>query len=118
MPSQHRASISSVWASGVLRLTSVSSMRRMNCPPVWRASKKLYRAVRAPPMWKWPVGEGAKRTRTGVRSEFNLLMPENHRLHQPNAKQKRPQRASAVAHKGQGQAGDRQKVHVHADIEK
>jgi len=46
-------------ASGVLRFTSVSSMRRMNWPPVCRASRKLYRAVRAPPMWVWPVGEGA-----------------------------------------------------------
>jgi len=35
----------------------------MNVPPVWRAKSQLKSAVRAPPMWRCPVGEGAKRTR-------------------------------------------------------
>ena len=30
-------------------------------PPHWRASAQLNKAVRAPPTWKKPVGEGANR---------------------------------------------------------
>jgi hypothetical protein len=51
-------------ASGVERSRSVSSMRSRNVPPVWRAKSQLNRAVRAPPICRNPVGEGAKR-RTG-----------------------------------------------------
>src|SRR5690606_4405076 len=40
-------------------------MRRTNVPPVLRAHSQLKSAVRTPPMWRYPVGEGAKRTRTG-----------------------------------------------------
>ena len=47
----------------VLRATSVSSRRRTNVPPVWRAKRKLKSAVRAVPMWSGPVGLGAMRTR-------------------------------------------------------
>src|SRR5579884_2262716 len=57
MPSTH-----SVW----LRSRSVSSMRRMNTPWLRRANSQLYSAVRAPPTWKYPVGDGAKRTRTAA----------------------------------------------------
>src|SRR4051794_20684071 len=52
-----------------LRSVSVSSIRRMKTPPSWRANSQLNRAVRPLPTWKYPVGEGAKRTRgalTGV----------------------------------------------------
>ena len=51
-------------ASGVERSTSVSSIRRMKMPPWWRANAQENSAVRAPPMWRKPVGDGAKRVRT------------------------------------------------------
>src|SRR3954452_9042083 len=38
-------------------------MRRIIVPPACRAASQLYSAVRAPPMWRAPVGDGAKRTR-------------------------------------------------------
>src|SRR5512133_537351 len=38
-------------------------MRRMNVPPLRRAHSQLNSAVRAPPMWRYPVGDGANRTR-------------------------------------------------------
>src|SRR5688572_15523624 len=38
-------------------------MRRMNTPPWRRASSQLNSAVRAPPTCRYPVGDGAKRTR-------------------------------------------------------
>src|SRR4051794_23192318 len=38
-------------------------MRRIIVPPTCRAASQLYSAVRAPPMWRAPVGDGAKRTR-------------------------------------------------------
>src|SRR5438067_9700640 len=53
MPSTH---------SSRVRSMSVSSMRRMNVPSVWRANSQLNSAVRAPPTWRKPVGDGAKRT--------------------------------------------------------
>ena len=46
----------------VLRSTSVSSMRRIMVPPLWRAYSQLKMNVRALPMWRKPVGDGAKRT--------------------------------------------------------
>src|SRR5262245_16514613 len=46
------------------RSASVSSMRRTNTPPAPRASRQLKSAVRAPPTCRYPVGDGAKRTRT------------------------------------------------------
>ena len=52
--------------SRVERSTSVSSMRRMNVPPVPRASSQLNSAVRALPTCSWPVGLGAKRTRMTI----------------------------------------------------
>src|SRR5512137_1415163 len=45
----------------VERTWSVSSIRRINFPPLFRASSQLKRAVRAPPMCRKPVGLGAKR---------------------------------------------------------
>src|SRR4051794_33405406 len=45
------------------RSTSVSSMRSTSTPPRRRASSQLNSAVRAPPTWRYPVGDGAKRTR-------------------------------------------------------
>src|SRR5258708_6699602 len=47
---------------------SLSSIRRMCAPPGGRANRKLPSAVRAPPTWRLPVGEGANRTRTDIRS--------------------------------------------------
>jgi len=68
--------------ASVLRAWSVSSMRRMNTPPVWRAYSQLNSAVRALPMWKKPVGLGAKRTRTcdmrRGRSGFLACPPMEH----------------------------------------
>ncbi len=58
--------------SGVERSASVSSMRRMNVPPVPRASSQLKRAVRTFPMCNCPVGLGANLTRmdeSGIMSE-------------------------------------------------
>ena len=46
------------------RAASVSSMRTTKAPPAWRATRKLYSAVRAEPMCSVPVGLGAKRTLT------------------------------------------------------
>src|SRR3989338_7402981 len=50
--------------SGFERALSVSSMRKMNCPPWALAYIQLKSAVRPPPMCRYPVGDGAKRTRT------------------------------------------------------
>ena len=47
----------------VERSTSVSSMRRMNLPPVARANAQGYKAERMLPRWMKPVGDGAKRVR-------------------------------------------------------
>ena len=68
-PSRCRATraprrIASVIAS-FERARSVSSMRSTKVPPLWRASSQLKSAVRAPPTCRNPVGDGAKRTRTG-----------------------------------------------------
>ena len=60
------------------RATSVSSIRNTNaafdlgwssCP--FLATNQLYKAVRAPPTCKLPVGEGANRIRGGAVSGFN-----------------------------------------------
>src|SRR5947209_9635112 len=58
--------------SSRVRSMSVSSMRRMKVPPLWRAKSQLNRAVRAPPTCRKPVGEGAKRTR-GDDTEARLV---------------------------------------------
>ena len=50
---------------------SVSSMRKTNVPPVWRAYAQLNRAVRTIPTWGLPVGEGQKRTRTLLSDTIN-----------------------------------------------
>ena len=61
MPIQASESMMPCVHSGRLRASSVSSMRSTNVPPVWRASAQLNSAVRAPPTWKKPVGDGANR---------------------------------------------------------
>src|SRR3954453_22566177 len=63
IPSQSSASRICSTFSGVERSRSVSSMRSTISPPCPRASSQLKRAVRAPPMCRAPVGDGAKRTR-------------------------------------------------------
>ena len=55
--------------ASVERAWSVSSRRKMNVPPVWRAKRKLKRAVRAVPRWRGPVGLGAIRTRMSVMAQ-------------------------------------------------
>src|SRR5438270_9271633 len=63
-PSQSSPSMIAETASGVDLTRSVSSMRSRNLPPWCRANSQLKSAVRAPPMCRNPVGEGAKRTTT------------------------------------------------------
>ncbi len=53
-------------AASVERSRSVSSMRSSIVPPILRAKTQLNRAVRAPPICRKPVGEGAKRVTTGL----------------------------------------------------
>jgi ribosomal protein L32E len=45
-------------------------MRRRKTPAFLRAKSQLKRAVRAPPTWRYPVGLGAKRTRTVMEEGF------------------------------------------------
>src|SRR5215472_6991767 len=52
-------------AAAVERSRSVSSIRSSILPPWRRANSQLNKAVRPPPMWRKPVGEGAKRVTTG-----------------------------------------------------
>src|SRR5262249_19031499 len=59
-------------APGTLRSMSVSSTRSTNRPPVWRAKSRLKSAVRAPPMWRGPVGGGAKRVLVRALMEAGL----------------------------------------------
>jgi hypothetical protein len=49
--------------SSVERCKSVSSTRSRNFPPSLRANSQLNSAERAAPMCRYPVGDGAKRTR-------------------------------------------------------
>jgi len=43
-------------------------------PPVCRAKSQLKSAVRAPPTWRYPVGDGAKRTRGAAALEEAAVM--------------------------------------------
>src|SRR5260221_5106682 len=52
--------------------TTLFRSRSTIAPPSWRASSQLNNAVRAPPMWSAPVGDGAKRTLI-VRSPYDLM---------------------------------------------
>src|SRR5881296_1521319 len=61
--------------SSVDRELSVSSIRRTKAPRWWRAKSQLKSAVRAPPTCRWPVGLGAKRTRTGAATSVLLEEP-------------------------------------------
>ena len=63
-PSQCRSRTMLSSCSRRERLRSVSSMRNTIVPPRCRANRKLYRAVRALPTWRVPVGLGANLTRT------------------------------------------------------
>src|SRR2546423_1489464 len=80
-PSQRRSSSTIVSDSAVDRAWSVSSTRMMNVPPWCFANSQLKIAVRAPPTWRCPVGDGAKRTRTVIGLEFigsSLARSEEH----------------------------------------
>ena len=61
-------------AAWVERALSVSSIRSRNLPPWWRAKSQLNSAVRAPPICRKPVGEGAKRVTTGFDCELSLAL--------------------------------------------
>src|ERR1051325_11140464 len=52
--------------SSVDRCRSVSSMRSRNSPRVLGAKSQKKGAERAARMWRYPVGDGAKRTRTDI----------------------------------------------------
>src|SRR6185295_686391 len=65
-PSHVRPSKIARVLSSVLRARSVSSIRSRNWPPNLRAYSQLKSAVRAPPTWRYPVGDGAKRRRGAV----------------------------------------------------
>src|SRR5258705_12616401 len=64
MPSQVRPSRIASIAVLVERSRSVSSIRSNILPPRLRAYRQLNSAVGAPPIWRKPVGEGAKRVTT------------------------------------------------------
>src|SRR5436309_13922940 len=73
--------------SSVERERSVSSMRRTKAPRWWRANSQLNSAVRAPPTWRWPVGLGAKRTRTSDAISVRLEQSTPRRRREgPNAR--------------------------------
>src|SRR6187431_2412840 len=65
------------------RSVSVSSIRRINVPPYRRANNQLNNAVRAPPTWRYPVGDGAKRTRGVIRQLY--FRPPTSGLRPPTA---------------------------------
>jgi len=67
-------------SSGRFRSTSLSSTRRIIVPPCRRAKNQLNSAVRAPPTCKYPVGEGANRTRTALEGVPNLSEVETIRF--------------------------------------
>jgi hypothetical protein len=46
-------------------------MRNTKVPLFFSANSQLYNAVRAPPTWKYPVGDGAKRYR-GVAVDIDI----------------------------------------------
>src|SRR3954468_20657857 len=63
MPSQTKASRIARTLSMLERSWSVSSTRSTKTPPWLLAQSQLKSAVRAPPMCKYPLGDGAKRRR-------------------------------------------------------
>ena len=71
-------------------------MRRTNFPPVFRASRKLYRAVRALPKWVSPVGDGSEPNpywfiriwHEPILREIQRAVAGNYALNQPNAEHK------------------------------
>src|SRR6516225_2111969 len=66
MPSHESTSTMPSTASSLDRDASVSSIRRTNVPPVWRANNQLNSAVRADPTCNHPEGAGLNRTLTSV----------------------------------------------------
>src|SRR5215471_15803502 len=63
-PSQRSVSCAEAMYSGFTLVTSVSSIRSTNTPPVARANAQSYRAVLMLPTCRSPLGEGANRTLT------------------------------------------------------
>src|SRR5262249_20637966 len=64
IPSQRRSFKISCSDCSVERSRSVSSIRRMNAPRLWRAKSHANNPERTLPMCSDPVGLGAKRVRT------------------------------------------------------
>src|ERR1700729_4152562 len=87
--SQRNPSKMELSETSVFRPTSVSSMRRIIVPPLWRAYNQLKIKVLALPMWRYPVGDGAKRTlsmgtfRITLWSFMAEIMTEEPRLRGP-----------------------------------
>src|SRR3954467_12023392 len=93
--------------SSRVRSTSVSSMRRMNVPPACLAKSQLKSAVRAPPTWRKPVGDGAKRTR-GADTRRGYLPPVTSLIDGEDARAHAPERELprvVPGRRGQGRDG-------------
>src|SRR5690606_27212795 len=132
-PSQRRSRMTASCAPATSRFWSVSSRRRMNCPPCLRANIQLKRALRALPMCRYPGGEGAKRTRTVMEdpgcSEWKsvvscrrlakllLAVAHTYGFDDADSHEEGQQGATAVADEGKGQAGNGQNTDVHADAD-
>src|SRR3989304_958299 len=71
-------------------------------------------------MWVRPVGEGAKRVRAGElmpSSEVDDFVAERDALDQSDGKQIGSQGRPTIAEEGQRDAGDREQMEIHADVE-
>src|SRR6185436_3797533 len=92
------------------RASSVSSMRSTNVPPSRRAMAQLYSAVRAPPTWKKPVGDGANRRRGGTCAGAVMAPPTLPLVHrrQPEVPQlsERDREVGEIEHLGPADLGE------------
>ena len=76
--------------ASVPRALSVSSTRRRNWPPYFLTKSQLNKAVRAPPTWRKPVGEGANLSRLGMLESYHTWGGLQHRpLCHPDASEAR-----------------------------
>src|SRR3954447_19603392 len=98
MPIHASASMIPRVHSGRFRASSVSSMRNTNLPPNRLAKAQLYNAVRAPPTWKKPVGDGANRNRGPLCIGLPPYWP--HRLTTPAPGCARSRRAQSLLRGG------------------
>src|SRR6266508_5395095 len=77
-PSHRRDSVAAWMCSAVTLDRSVSSIRNTKVPPWCRANAQSYSAVRMLPTCRSPLGEGAKRTRTGRSGGLGLSATGDH----------------------------------------